>query len=65
MEGEGFEVVVKDKSGKVTIDRHVNNIRDGQGWAENYTKGSFPAGSEATFYIDGKPQVTYYNQDEK
>jgi len=66
MEGKGFEVIVKDEKGNVTIDRHVNNISDGEEWAKTYTKGRlFNTGKEATFYIDGKPQVTHYSKDRK
>jgi len=65
MEHGGFEVVVKDSEGKVVIDRPVNNTSNGHGWARNYTEGQFNAEREATFYIDGKPQVTYYGSNRR
>jgi len=65
MEGRGFEVVLRDKEGKVIVDRPVNHIRDGHGWAKVYVGEQSSEGSEATFYIDGKPQATYYNQNRK
>ena len=60
MNGKGFEVLVKDGSGKIIIDRPVGSIRDGNIWAKDYTKGEFSEGKEATFYIDGEPKITYY-----
>ena len=60
MKGKGFEVLVKDGSGKIIIDRAVGSIIDGKIWAKDYTKGEFSEGKEATLYIDGKPQITYY-----
>ena len=65
MKGEGFEVIVKDESGKVVIDRPVNNISDGHGWSRNYTEGECSTGREATFYIDGQKQVTYYSHEKR
>ncbi|MEK6904521.1 MAG: hypothetical protein AABW87_02920 [Nanoarchaeota archaeon] len=65
MKGKGFEVIVKDLEGRVVIDRSVNNINDGHGWARNYAEGEFNAGREATFYIDGRPKVTYHGRERR
>lgn len=65
MKGKGFEVVAKDASGKVVADRPVNTRNDGHGWAKNYTdesRGVHCGAKEATFYVDGKPEVTYHSK---
>jgi len=59
MKNRGFEVVARNGKGKVIIDRSVNDISDGRGWGESYAE----SGLNATFYVDGKPQITYHQKE--
>ena len=63
MKNKGFEVKVTRKDGS-TYDRPVNTRADGDGWAKNYVDGTLGERAQsATFFVDGKPQVTYHNPE--
>lgn len=62
MENKGFEVVSRDSKRNIVIDRKVNNISDGHWWAKIYAEKHDLI---STFYIDGKPVVTYHSDENR